>query len=408
MWVASGKSNLVVVSGTEKAMQGVADTLREFWAHRPVRPRAGRKLGGVAAGIALRFQIDPVIVRIAFVALVLSGGVGIPMYLAGWLLLPEEGDETSPLEALFGKGTTSMSHGTVIVLGILMFPAIAFMFGEGGFQVFVAAAASVACIYLLQKNRGHLAPATSVTGEETPQQTTPLVPGAPAWDPLGAAPFAWDLPEPSPKPQPPAPRQRPNRPRVAAATIGATTLVVAGASIASMWVPWFTVPHVMGLAIATLAAGLLVGSFVGAGRSLIWLLVPLSAAGFVFTAVNFDGPSNVGSISETPKTIADVRDRYEVGAGSIMLDLRQLPSSGSVETEIEAELGEIVVHVPANADVTFKCEANSLGGLECLDRKADGGKVKVEGTDLGVDGEGGLEIDLDIQMNVGEVRVLRD
>ena len=50
-------------------MQGVADTLREFWAHRPVRPRAGRKVGGVATGIALRFQIDPVIVRIAFVAL---------------------------------------------------------------------------------------------------------------------------------------------------------------------------------------------------------------------------------------------------------------------------------------------------------------------------------------------------
>ena len=29
----------------------------------------------------------------------------------------------------------------------------------------------------------------------------------PAWDPLGAAPFAWDLPEPGPVPAP-APRRR--------------------------------------------------------------------------------------------------------------------------------------------------------------------------------------------------------
>ncbi|WP_176946632.1 PspC domain-containing protein [Lentzea fradiae] len=398
------------MSGTEKVMQGVADTLREFWAHRPVRPRAGRKIGGVATGIALRYRIDPVIVRIAFVALVLAGGVGVPMYLGGWLLLPEEGDQTSPAEALLGKGSSSMSQGQTVLLGILMFPALAFMFGEGGFQVFVTIAASVACIYLLQKNRGHLAPAMSLTGEETPQATTPLVPGAPAWDPLGAAPFAWDLPEPSPKPQsqPPAPRRRPNRPKVAAATLGVTMLVAASASIAGMWVPWFTVPHIMGLAIATLAAGLLVGSFVGAGRSLIWLLVPLSVAGFAFTAVDFDGPANVGSIAETPKNVADVRDRYEIGAGSIMLDLRQLPDTGSVETEIETELGEIVVHVPKNADVSFKCEAGSIGGLHCLGRNADGGKVKVQGTDVGEDGEGGLEIDVDIQVGVGEVKVLRD
>jgi phage shock protein PspC (stress-responsive transcriptional regulator) len=384
-------------------MQGVADTLREFWAHRPVRPRAGRKAGGVATGIALRFQIDPVIVRIAFVALALSGGVGVPLYLAGWLLLPEEGDEVSPLESLINKGHSSMPQGRTILLGLLMFPALAFTFDGGGFQIVVTLAAAVACIYLLQKNRGHLQPA--VTLADTP--VAPTVPGAPAWDPLGAAPFAWDLPEPAPRPQPPAPR--PRKPRVALLTMGVATMVVAGSAIAGIWSPWFTPVHVIGLLVAVLAAGLLVGSFVGAGRSLIWLLVPLSVVGFGMTTIKFDGTgTSVSSYNETPKALADVRDRYETSVGSIQLDLRELPDSGSVRTAIEVELGEAVVRVPKNADVTFTCEASSIGELDCLGRQAEGSSVRVDGKDLGDNGEGGLKIELDVRSNVGEVRVLRD
>jgi phage shock protein PspC (stress-responsive transcriptional regulator) len=382
-------------------MQGVADTLREFWAHRPVRPRAGRKLGGVATGIAMRYRIDPVIVRIAFVALALSGGVGLPMYLAGWLLLPEEGDEVSPLESLINKGRSSMSQAQTVLLGLLMFPALAFTFGSGGFQVVVTLAATVACIYLLQKNRGHLAPAA--VADPAP---VPPVPGAPAWDPLGAAPFAWDLPEPAPAPQPPAPR--PRRPRVATTTLGVATLVLAGSAIAGIWAPWFTVPHVIGLLVAVLAAGLLVGSFVDAGRGLVWLLVPLSVVGFGMTAVGFDGPPNLGSIERTPKTPAEVEGRYEIGIGSAKLDLRQLPDSGAVKTEVEADLGGLVVHVPKNADVTFRCEATSVGEVNCLGKRAEGSSALVEGTDLGENGEGGLKIDLDVLTNVGEVKVLRD
>ncbi|WP_245786099.1 PspC domain-containing protein [Lentzea albida] len=390
------------MSGTEKAMQGVADTLREFWAHRPVRPRAGRKLGGVATGIALRYQIDPVIVRIAFVALALSGGVGLPMYLAGWLLLPEEGDQASPLESLLNRGHSSTSQGQTVLLGVLMFPALAFTFGSGGFQVFVTIAASVACIYLLQKNRGHLQPATTLADPPP----TPPVPGAPAWDPLGAAPFAWDLPEPTPKPQPPAPR--PRKPRVSGVTLGVALLVGAAAAIAGTWIPWFTAPHVVGLVIAVLAAGLLVGAFTGGGRGLIWLLVPLSVVGFGLTSVKFEGPANVGDLNFTPRSVGEVESRYELGVGSLVLDLRELPDSGAVKTQVESNLGEVLVHVPANADVTFRCEADSIGELDCLGKRADGTGVQVDGTDLGADGEGGLKIDLDVLTSVGEVRVLRD
>ncbi len=59
------------------------------------RPYQGRMLAGVAAGVARYFGVDEVIVRIAFVVLTVVGGAGIPLYLAGLLLIPEEGSEVS-------------------------------------------------------------------------------------------------------------------------------------------------------------------------------------------------------------------------------------------------------------------------------------------------------------------------
>jgi phage shock protein PspC (stress-responsive transcriptional regulator) len=54
-----------------------------------------RMLAGVAGGLARYFGVDSTIVRIAFVVLTLFGGAGIPLYLAGLLLIPEEGSDQS-------------------------------------------------------------------------------------------------------------------------------------------------------------------------------------------------------------------------------------------------------------------------------------------------------------------------
>lgn len=54
------------------------------------RPHHGRLLAGVAAGVAEYFGVDVAVVRIAVVVLSLLGGIGIPAYLAGWLLIPDE------------------------------------------------------------------------------------------------------------------------------------------------------------------------------------------------------------------------------------------------------------------------------------------------------------------------------
>ncbi len=67
------------------------------------RPFAGRMLAGVAEGIGRYLGIDTTIVRIAFVVLVLFGGAGIPLYLAGLLLIPDEGTDQSIAGSIIGS-----------------------------------------------------------------------------------------------------------------------------------------------------------------------------------------------------------------------------------------------------------------------------------------------------------------
>ncbi len=77
-------------------MELTTDTTATEVAPRPFhRLREGRMVAGVAAGAAEYLDVDVVIVRIVFVALTLMGGLGLPLYVAAWLLVPEEGaDET--------------------------------------------------------------------------------------------------------------------------------------------------------------------------------------------------------------------------------------------------------------------------------------------------------------------------
>ncbi len=62
---------------------------------RLVRIKEGRMLGGVCGGIARYFDVDPVIIRLLWVAFALSFGAGVLVYLVAWILIPEEGEEES-------------------------------------------------------------------------------------------------------------------------------------------------------------------------------------------------------------------------------------------------------------------------------------------------------------------------
>lgn len=56
---------------------------------RLFRSRTDRKLGGVCAGIASYFGIDPTVVRLATVLLTLTG-MSIIIYIVLWIVIPEE------------------------------------------------------------------------------------------------------------------------------------------------------------------------------------------------------------------------------------------------------------------------------------------------------------------------------
>ena len=76
-------------------------------------PRA-RVLGGVCAGLARRLGVDPLLVRLAFLAAALAGGLGFVLYLLAWVAIPA--DEHAPPA---GAAGTRGGRGSVeVALGV--------------------------------------------------------------------------------------------------------------------------------------------------------------------------------------------------------------------------------------------------------------------------------------------------
>ena len=53
-----------------------------------LRSTQGRLVAGVCAGIATRYNMDVTLVRLAALLLLLASGLGLLLYIAGWLLIP--------------------------------------------------------------------------------------------------------------------------------------------------------------------------------------------------------------------------------------------------------------------------------------------------------------------------------
>lgn len=71
---------------------------------RPLRRSLeGRMVGGVAVGLADYLDVDVVVVRVLFVVLALAGGLGVPLYVAAWLLVPDEGSDEAIAERVLDE-----------------------------------------------------------------------------------------------------------------------------------------------------------------------------------------------------------------------------------------------------------------------------------------------------------------
>lgn len=76
------------------------------------RTHKGRIVAGVCSGIGEYVGIDANLIRIGLAVLTLFGGLGIGVYAIGWLLLPEEGGDTSIVQDLLAKQRSGGSGGT--------------------------------------------------------------------------------------------------------------------------------------------------------------------------------------------------------------------------------------------------------------------------------------------------------
>ncbi|PZS31636.1 MAG: hypothetical protein DLM61_08245 [Pseudonocardiales bacterium] len=392
------------------------DLARDFWATRPRRRANDRKVAGVAAAISRRYAIDPVLVRVAFVVATVVGGSGVLLYLLGWLLLPVEGDEASGAERIVGRGRSSMSAALTILLVLLLIPATGAVLGGRASGV-LGLLVALGTLVLLHRSRAALG---EIPGMPRPSPTTPAPtepatttgtaapardtaadqPAPPAWDPLGAAPFAWDLPEPS-APQAHVTPPRGARSKVTPITLG-LALLTGGLAVA--FAPGLSAAGIAALLLGVVGLGLVVGSFMQSGRGLILLAIPLALLTWVLHAAPAAG-FKVGGSYWDPATVAEVQPHYGVTLGNGRLDLTglQLAQGQTVKTTVNVGVGETHVILPPNVDAQVSCQSQ-VGQVDCLGRT---GADRVDVTDNGLDGPGGGKVILDVHAGVGEVHVER-
>lgn len=97
---------------------------------RLVRSETDKMLAGVCGGLATYLNIDSVFVRLAFVVLGLASGIGLPIYLVLWIVMPAasaaevigEDVYTDPSSLKSGNAVAANPGGTIgiilVVLGL--------------------------------------------------------------------------------------------------------------------------------------------------------------------------------------------------------------------------------------------------------------------------------------------------
>ena len=67
---------------------------------RLTRSDTDRLLAGVCGGIAAYLSVDSTLVRLAFIVLLFASGIGLPMYLILWIIMPLATDANKPGSAI--------------------------------------------------------------------------------------------------------------------------------------------------------------------------------------------------------------------------------------------------------------------------------------------------------------------
>ena len=131
------------------------------------------------------------------------------------------------------------------------------------------------------------------------------------------------------------------------------------------------------------------------------LLLATAVAAVVTAFAWFDVSfrDGVGDRVYRPASIADVRDRYKLGLGTLKLDLSRLPTTEELHVEAWVGFGELRVIVPRDASVTVDSHAK-LGDISVLANHDEGHNAHV------IAG-GGKKLFIDARIGAGEIDVTR-
>ena len=383
------------------------------------RPRDGRVAAGVAIGLANRLDVPAWVIRLVLVVLTLFGGAGIPLYILGWLFIPNEDEPQSVAARTFSgvDGTRSWIGIALIAIALMIaVNSIGFIRGDLAFALVLVAVG----ILLYRGDLGagsaatDVADSTSGVGEETgvettasPQIGTEPVESGESTMTVTTEPPAGGTALPPREPRPPAAPRPPRRPKQPPSFLGRLTF---GIGLIALGVMAFadyvmttfdpTIRHYFGLAMGIVGLGLLVGTWFGRARSLIvvgiLLVPPLLVSPFV--EFGFDGP--VGEQRISPTTVSAIESEYTLAMGELVIDLRDVDfGTGSTEFDAQVGIGSLQIILPdgVGADVEGRV---GMGQVDLFGSQR-AGLTRTASTTL--DGTGTVVIDA--RTNMGEVVV---
>ena len=168
-----------------------------------------------------------------------------------------------------------------------------------------------------------------------------------------------------------------------------------------------TISAYFAAALVTIALGLIVGAWFGRARGLIALAVLVSLGLAISTGTERWG-GEVGNSVYRPQTVDAIADRYDFSAGAATLDLRTVDFTGHQQSvTLAMNVGQLRVLLPEKVDTTATLQLHN-GRVMIFGREYDGRAMENQTvTDLGTDGAGGGTLKLDVEMDMGNVEVIR-
>lgn len=358
-----------------------------------------RHIAGVAGGIARHLDIDPIIVRVALVVGVFFGGAGLLLYVAGWILVPEEGTDDEPLG--LDRRSRAIALAGVGVLALIA--ALGDWAGAFWFPWPLAILAALAVWFLHRQGSGPQTAPGAAPGpyEQGYGETYGQGYGETYGETYGppADPGGWDGYARGPRPR--NPRKR--GPILFFFTLALIALAegvlgvvdVAGVDVADSAYP--------ALALGITALMLVVGSVWGRAGGLIalGLVAALVTAGATASSHFPEERVHV----HTPTSAGEVDSTYDFGGGEFVLDLSEIDDVESLdgrEITIDGFAGTVEVIVPDGVDVDVTTDVVG-GDSRVFDRRTDGFEISVGGSRDG--GVGAPDMTIGIDLVFGEIIV---